>query len=386
MHLPHAPWHAELPAGTDELPPRADVIVVGGGWPALVLAGELVAGGASVIVLEARDRLGSGASARAPGLVAAGLVEHAWRLESTLGLAAVRELYDWSVRGREWLTQHTPVKRGVCWAAVDGREPAELERSLATLERLEQPVSLLTAEQTRERTGGSHFGPSLFSPNDLVLDPVDTTCALAQAAAGASLVCDARVVAAGSNQTGMEITLEDGRTAEAELIVLAGEAGLVDLDPWLSQVLQPVREQAVLLDGPQPEVGVRAGFGYTTYTPSRHGLVVAGCRWATQHMEVGERDDRHVQPVIQERLDASHARFFPARRRVLARWSWLTSTSCDGLPLVGTWPGDSRIALAAGLGGMEATFGVSAALAIAAGLLDQGDEYVPSSLSSLRML
>lgn len=68
-------WWDAIPMGDnppDEMPPRADVVIVGGGLTGLNCAMELGRGGASVVVLEGED-FGFGASTRNGGGVSGGI-------------------------------------------------------------------------------------------------------------------------------------------------------------------------------------------------------------------------------------------------------------------------------------------------------------------------
>jgi glycine/D-amino acid oxidase-like deaminating enzyme len=159
------------------------------------------------------------------------------------------------------------------------------------------------------------------------------------------------------------------------------------MDPWFAEALSPVREQALLVSGPGPVHAMRSGYGYTSWVPTDHGLVVAGCRFATPHMEMGEVDDTVTTPAIQERLEASVARFFPhPDREVLARWSWITARGCDGLPLVGPMPGNPAVVVCAGFMGLEGSLGIAAADGVVEGMLTGEARRVPERLAPIRLI
>src|SRR5690606_11735097 len=123
----------------------------------------------------------------------------------------------------------------------------------------------------------------------------------------------------------------------AEVVVVTTDAWSDTVDPWFEHKVMPVREQALVTAPTRslPVPGGRAGYGYTSWRQLDDGRVVGtGCRWATPHMEVGERDEVVVN-AIQERIRGFLQRHLGVQGDVEARWSWVTGHSCDGLPIVG---------------------------------------------------
>ena len=95
-------WLDTLPAGTQnverrtqnsDLPPRADVVIVGAGYTGLAAARQLARAGASVLVVE-REQIGWGASSRNGGQVLTGMKLEAATLVAKFGEAKARTLFD----------------------------------------------------------------------------------------------------------------------------------------------------------------------------------------------------------------------------------------------------------------------------------------------------
>jgi glycine/D-amino acid oxidase-like deaminating enzyme len=94
-------WTATRPAPPSrtgaELPARADVAIVGGGYTGLAAARALARRGADVTVLE-RHRAGSGASSRNGGFVLPGFKPGIETLARRLGVAEARRLFELSLQ------------------------------------------------------------------------------------------------------------------------------------------------------------------------------------------------------------------------------------------------------------------------------------------------
>lgn len=362
--------------------PHVDVIVLGATLHGLAAACWLAESGASVRVLERRAALLDVSTARAPGLLHTGLTEHPWRLVNALGADQAGALYRFGAEGLALLEQLTEVSRGgVLWAAVDEREPDELRRSHAAWRSLGISSELLSPDQVDAAAHGAHFGPGLLRPDEGSFDPAAAALQLAAraSAAGAHLHLGVRALSLATPNDVIAVHTDAGPYT-AELVLLAAEADLCTLDPYFHDKLFPVREQALLLPGgPRLPYALRAGFGYTTALSTAEGLQLAGCRWATPHLETGERDDTHTTPAVQERLKATARRFFPAHAAAPSRrWSWITAHTCDGLPLLGPLPGLPRVVVCAGFSGNDPCLGLRAARAAVDGICTGEAPGVPS--------
>ncbi|MEZ4238476.1 MAG: FAD-dependent oxidoreductase [Myxococcota bacterium] len=169
----------------------------------------------------------------------------------------------------------------------------------------------------------------------------------------------------------------DGGVLRCEVVVWAD--GTAHAEPALASLVWPVREQArvVGLSRPLPALVGRAGHGWTGFRGLGDGrAVVTGCRWATPHLEVGEREPV-VVPVVQERLLGFAQAHLPVDGAEGPQWAWITAHSCDGLPLVGPIPGDPRRLVCAGFGGQAWGLGPAAAALLVDGLVGSTTAPVP---------
>lgn len=381
---------ADLP-GAHVLPARADVVVVGGGLTGVAVALFLAEGGAEVALLEALPGVGRRGSGRHAGIVEPGLTEHPHRTIASLGDARARELLAMGERNLDLFDERGLLERcGSTWAALDRREPAEIEQSAAALVRLGFQAEVLDSGEADRRTGAFNLGPALLRPTGGRIDPGAAVRALAAGAeaAGAVLVGGARVDRITEVDDGVAVGFPGG-VVTAEAVVLAAGLGCEALDPTLAGRIQPVREQGLLSAPvfawyPAP---FRAGQGWTTarQLPDGH-LVVTGCRWASAHLEAGERDDTVIVDRIQAKLEAFLRFHFKAAAEtsVVDRWAWVDGTGTDGLPYVGPLPGSSRRIACCAFGGNGAGFQLAAARGVADGLLT-GDADLPEWLSPGRI-
>lgn len=379
---PTGPW-GPFPPAPGALPASCDVLVVGGGLAGMLTATFLAEAGVDVVVVEARTTLGSGAAGRCLGLGFRGLVEHPYRLVHALGEHDARELFEVGGESLTLLSRWAPDRSGIAWAALDDREPEQLELSLAALTRLGVAAEMWTADQVQAHTGAASTGPALYVPDELGLDPGALVRALA--GCGAPTITSARVTALRDVAEGVEVQTTVG-TVRAEVVVLAASTGLPALADIFLDTITPVREAALMLvgdDGPS-RVPLRAGYGWTRARAVGRHRLVGGCRWATPHLEVGEDDDSRVDPRVADKLRSTAARLFPGATPG-DTWAWLIASTCDGLPIVGPLPGDVRRLACTGFCGNELGLAPFAARGVADALLT-GTHHLPARWSPMRFV
>lgn len=370
-------------------PIRADVAIIGAGIAGLGVARELARAGVDVAVIEARATLGDGASGRDPGVVTAGLTESAFRLEHAIGTARTRELYALATVGREALPEGLPFAEGAAHLAAGARETAELEASLATLERIGVSATLLDAEQSNAHTEGHGFSAGLLVDGDGALCPralIDALVAEATAY-GAAVQAGWRVARVHNHAGGLRLETT-GASVDCEVVVFAAGHALRDIDPWFEDKLVPVREHALRTAPLGRELPpARAQLGYVSWRQDAAGrLVLSGCRWATPHLETGETEEVVVDVVI-DKLNAFRQRHLPAASavEVVRTWARIATHTCDGLPVLGPLPGDPTRISCAGFQGLQPALGLACAAGVARGLLT-GRSDLPAGLEAGRFV
>ncbi len=387
-----SPWasdHSHLP-GREALPERADVVVIGAGLAGALITAMLHSKGTDVVLLETRPDVGLGASGSHLGHVTTGLIEHPYRLVHGMGSRKAGELLGFSQQNHEVLAQWTSFEAtGGLWCALDQREQPQIAMSAEALQDLGIEVEVLTAAAADQRTGAQGLGPGMWLPSDGVVDPSRVVADLIERAPGRAFV-GSGVTSVTENADGAVVWVGEQPIA-AELVVFAANAWCPTIDSSFDGKIDPIREQALRFapSGARIPAAGRAGYGHTYWRQAADGaLLVGGCRWATPHMEVGETDDRRVVGRIQRKIEEFAREHFPEATvgEITHRWSWITATTCDGLPIIGPLPGRARMISCAGFCGNEAGLGARAAQAVVDGILEGRAPGVPDFLAASRFV
>jgi len=245
-------WTADLPeiSGAAELPSRADVAIIGGGYAGLCAARALAQAGARVVVLE-RDRFGGeGASSRNGGFVLPGFKAELPDLIRRRGLARAQELYAESVAAVDFVERVVREEGIACdWARAGhvtlaakpghlrglGETQELLARDFGTETRLIEPQDLGSEIGSRRYAGG------LLDPAAGSLQPARYLQGLASSAerAGATLVAGTGVSRV--RRSGTLFRLKSSRGPLEAGDVLVATNGLTGaLDRWLARRIVPV--------------------------------------------------------------------------------------------------------------------------------------------------
>jgi glycine/D-amino acid oxidase-like deaminating enzyme len=302
------------------------------------------------------------------------------------------ELYRFSRESLALASKWLDVKpSGGLWVSVMPGEEKDVSDGVAVLENLGIPVEIWPATKVNATLGSRGLGTGRFLPEEMSIDPV----AAAQQLCRRAIAAGARVHTLSpfeSVEEGSDLRLKiAGRKVRAEAMIFAANAHLQTLDPAFEDTLHPVRFQGLATEPVPPAGGLacRGQHGYLAWRQAPDGALLAGgCRWAVPHMEIGETDDRVVVDLIERKIRDFIERHLPtfAYEAVVQRWSGIMGFSCDGLPLIGPLPGQSRKLVCAGFNGLEPSLAFGAAQAVTRGLLEGGDPGLPDFLRPGRFL
>jgi hypothetical protein len=333
---------------------QVDVIVLGSGPAALTVSAGLRDAGVAV----ARVPTGSYDT---EGSVLVGTSEHPHRLLAALGPERTRAYVDWSKRSVERLG---PLQGGLRVGMRD--EAQELAQSAHSARALGLADTLVSVDQVTELVGVP-LGPG----RRCALDGwVDAAARMADLADPETPVVPGQI----SHVSGTQVTTSQEQV-RGEMLIWAGGWEQARWLPWFADKLQPVRHQWLISDRPADgRLQCSGQHGYLRWHPVDSGLLVAGARWATPHLEAGETD-----PSPNPDVHAKLAVFLDALQPGAASTSQhaeIRTHTCDNLPIVG--PLDARRIALTGFGQNEWALALAAADDVIAGVLGE-----PSALPDL---
>jgi glycine/D-amino acid oxidase-like deaminating enzyme len=364
-------WHATLdrPAlSAADLPPAAEVVVVGAGVHGAAAAYWLARAGARPVLLD-RHGPAAGATGHNGGLCVTGTAEVYPDAIARLGHADARAIWALSAEGLALLQQIVAEEAIACDLRPGGTLNLALgEPSLAGYRR---SIAALAADGFRQelvdRAGaeelmGLPLGPEVvggkYNPHAATLHSARLVHGLLAAAArhGARLVWGAEVASIAAGPAGVQIATGAGAIS-AGAAVVAVNAWSGGLLPFLRDLITPVRGQA-LATAPVP-AALRCGFGAALTPTGEYGqqaadgsVIFGGCRAAAPDRDVG-LISLEPGPAVQDALDAALSRLFPtlAAAPVAHRWGGPMAFTPDYTPIAGAAPGLPGVWFAGGFSG-----------------------------------
>lgn len=228
---------------------RADVAVIGGGFTGLSAALHLAEGGASVVVLEARQ-VGAGGSGRAFGQVVPYAKHGENAILARFGADHGQRVIDLIASGPDLvyglIEKHAieceAVRTGLLFGAHTASNAAYLERRARFWKAKGAPAELLDRNAAEKLTGTRYYPCMLLERRGGTVNPLGYCRGLAAAAvaAGVTLHEDSRATAVRARQGGW--TVETARGAvEAAQVVIATDAYSDGLWPGVAESLVPLR-------------------------------------------------------------------------------------------------------------------------------------------------
>jgi len=236
-----------------ELPVKADVVVVGGGFCGLSAARGLAKRGAEVVLLEA-ETLGWGASSRNGGMVLTGLKLPVPTLLSRYGREAVRAMYAASLESIDLVEAIVKEEGIACSFARCGHlevacKKSHFEAYAEAAKRIEREfghgLRIVPKSELQSEIGSEIYHGGMVDETSAGVNPAQYVAGLAKAAAraGAKLYEGARVSAVRPNARNgarkFSVTSTRG-SIEAKDVVLASGAYTTEATPELRRKLIPI--------------------------------------------------------------------------------------------------------------------------------------------------
>ncbi len=366
-----------------------DVVIVGAGIVGAACADECTRQGMRVLVVD-QDVVGSGATGAGMGHIVV-------MDDSDAQFALTRYSQQlWQQLRRDLPADVEYEECGTIWVAADDQEMAEVRRKEAYYRRSGVPVQVLNSEDLERLEPNLQKGMAggLLVPEDAVLYPPCAAQFLMERARvkGAELLLGAAVSQVGKGR----VQLADGSQFSAATIVNAAGAWAPVLTPGVDVKKRKghlvitdrypgfVRHQLVEMGYLKSAHSVTADSVAFNVQPRKTGQVLIGSsrQYGAEHKEV---DHAIVTRMLQR---AQH--YLPALAHLSAIrvWTGFRAATSDKLPLIGPWPGDSTLYLAAGHEGLGIATSLASARLLVAQLVGGSpaiafEPYLPSRTANL---
>jgi glycine/D-amino acid oxidase-like deaminating enzyme len=382
-------WPLEVPSR--DLPPTAEVVVVGGGFTGLSAARSLAKAGLQVVLLETEE-IGAGASSRNGGIVHPTLGVSGQELIDRFGLELAKKLYRVIIDGIAYLDRVIQEENIDCHFNFSGAFEAAarqshldwmVKRTQLLAEVFDHHTEVIFPEERANYIGSQTYHGGWHDPLGATVHPARLVYGLGEAArrAGADLHPHTPVFEIKSNgPVHMHTVVTPRGSIRAKDVVIASNGYLGDLIPALRRRIIPLDITAYATE-PLPDSLVEVLF------PKRN------CYWDTFRLFnyfQCTRDNRIVFggvaafPRKNLRNDAAafhrrFARIFPEMNQIKLDYAWggRIALTFDRLPHLGELGG---IHYALGFNGDGVLLGCYLGSQIAAMVLGEGE---PNPLSQV---
>jgi glycine/D-amino acid oxidase-like deaminating enzyme len=240
-------WPLEVPS--KDLPPTADVVVVGSGFTGLSAARSLAKAGSQVVLLE-QEEIGAGASSRNGGIVHPTLGVGGQELIDRYGLELAKKLYRIIIDGMEYLDQVITEEKIDCHFNYSGAFEAAARRvhldGVVTRVKLlaevfDHHTEVITPDRRTDYIGSQTYHGGWYDPFGATVHPARLVYGLGEAAlrAGADLHPYTPAVEIESNGSVHTVVTPRG-SVRAKDVVIASNGYLGDLVPELRRRIIPL--------------------------------------------------------------------------------------------------------------------------------------------------
>ena len=263
-------WFESMPAmprdGDGQLPPRTDVIIIGGGYTGMTAAIRLGQQGVGVTVIDSKP-MGTGASARNGGMALNGLSENLVKLIRRLGQDTIRRLYAESLAAVDMVEQIVAEgkidcdfrRTGHLEAAFKPKHFDELKEHQAFLNHnFDHATQLVSAQELKDEIGSQLYHGGLVDPLGAGVHPARYIAGLIRMAADLKISLHEEVTATAIERCpgGFTIRTDRGRI-RAEKVIVATNGYTGRLTPWFQRRVIPVRS-LMIATAPLPPAQARA--------------------------------------------------------------------------------------------------------------------------------
>lgn len=300
-----------------ELPPFADVVIVGGGYTGLSAALTLARAGRDVVVIDA-EVPGFGASSRNGGMIGSGHRVSFGDLERRYGGGVAEEVMREGVRALAFTTNLIEQENIDCDYRQTGRfrcawRPSDYETLARDAEflrsKLDMPVEMVPrAEQRKEIASDRYHGGCLYLAHG-GLHPAKFLRGLLTAAerAGVKVVAPQRVLSVAHEGDALEVTTDGGSITAGDVVMATNGYTGSEL-PHLRNALMPIASYMIATKPlganrvrdliPQGRMIVETRSRTCYYRPSPDGeRILLGGRAALRHI-----DTRKSGPILRDLL------------------------------------------------------------------------------------
>lgn len=345
-----------------------DVVIAGAGIVGAACAAACAAEGMRTAMVEA-SVIGGGATAAGMGHIVVMDDSPAQLALTSYSQSLWRELSSRLPAGVEY------EQCGTLWVASDEEEMAEVRRKQHLYATMGIATEILDSSALGEAEPHLRrpLPGALLVPSDAVLYPPCAAGYLVQEALrhGAKMFTPSKVVSAGA----AVVRLDDGTELRAPRIVNAGGADATGL---LAQLPIRKRKGHLVITDRYPGF-VRHQLVELGYLKSAHSLTTDSVAFNIQPRKTGQvligssrqydAEDSAVDPRIVAGMVNRAQSFMPeiGGLSAIRVWTGFRAATPDKLPLIGPWPGDDTLFVAAGHEGL----GITTSLGTARLLVDQ---------------
>lgn len=363
-------WDNSAPdfAFQPQLPPYADVAIVGAGFAGISTAYWLLRlikkakkKALRIVILDEAPHPGFKATGRMNGSIYLGSHQSAKHMANLLGENTARQLYSYSSINNALLREL--VERGLeCDAEFNGgfrmastaREAVELDDSAKLLREWDFYPAWFDHNQSQHVMVVPYTKGSLFVPGEGMFDPFAFTNKLARLLRKNNVwvVYGARVAfAETSPEYGPQLHLANGHVLTAGKIVHTTPNTTPNTAPWgrIAENLVSRREHVVrteplsadLDEMPLPLMPVELNGGLDSIRIHNHAVLMTGGKAGLKKdPELGVLDDTGSNERVFGQLDKTMLHNFPITNHmeVSHAWTYIETAMSDGLPLMGEIP------------------------------------------------